>query len=134
MTAPISPAVLRPLAQEDAGVIAGWAADRAFCRHADLHGDESHRRELGFLIGERRLWGRGLGLLAAVAGLHHGFAQLGLEEIWAEALDANQRSVRILQRLGFEETGRGEEESFLDRASYYRRFAITADAWERATA
>lgn len=172
MTASISPVALRPLAPEDAGVIAGWAADREFCRHADwtvdlppaearrfhealiqapppdlirlgaihdgrlvgyvdLHGDQPRRRELGFLIGERRLWGRGLGFLAAAAGLDHGFTNLGLEVVWAEALDANQRSVRILRRLGFEETGRGEEESFLDQPSYNRRFDIDADAWAR---
>jgi len=29
--------------------------------YVDLHGDEPHRRELGFVIGERSRWGVGLG-------------------------------------------------------------------------
>ena len=29
--------------------------------YVDLHGDEPHQREIGFVIGERARWGRGLG-------------------------------------------------------------------------
>lgn len=97
--------------------------------YVDLHGGEPHRRELGFVIGERSRWGRGLGRLAGAAGLGYGFGQLGLQEIWAEAFDANQRSIRILQRLGLVETGSGDEGVFLDQPTYYRRFAITAMDW-----
>lgn len=99
--------------------------------YVDLHGDEPDRREIGFVIGERRRWGRGLGCWAGTAGLDYGFEQLGLQEIWAEALDANHRSVRILQRLGLLETGRGDEGVFLDQPSYYRQLAITAENWAR---
>ena len=164
--------VLRPLAVEDAGTIAGWAADEELCRAAewplgrdqeffrsfhrrsiseppadlvrlgvvregrlvgyvDLHGDEPDRRELGYLIGERRLWGRGVGTAAAAAGLHHGFTEIGLREIWAEALDANDASVRILRRLGMRETGTGDSATYLGEPTHYRQFTITAD--ERAT-
>ena len=97
--------------------------------YVDLHGDEPHRRELGFVIGERSRWSRGLGRRAGAAGLDYGFDQLGLQEIWAEALDANQRSVRILQRLGLVETCRGDDGVFLDQPTYHRRFAITAQDW-----
>lgn len=97
--------------------------------YVDLHGNEPHRRELGFVIGPRGHWGRGLGLLAGAAGLSYGFGYLGLKEIWAEALDANQRSVRILQHLGMMETSRGDGGSFLERPTYYRQFAITAEGW-----
>ncbi len=97
--------------------------------YVDLHGDEPQRRELGFVIGERGRWGRGLGRLAGAACLAYGFDQLGLRVIWAEALDANQRSVHLLQRLGMAETGRGGRGVFLDRPTYYRRFVITAKDW-----
>lgn len=97
--------------------------------YVDLHGDEPHRRELGFVIGERSRWGRGLGRLAAAACLDYGFDSLALREIWAEAVDGNQRSVRILQSLGLHETGRGSEALYLDRASHYRQFVITAQDW-----
>jgi RimJ/RimL family protein N-acetyltransferase len=97
--------------------------------YVDLHGDEPHRREIGFVIGERGRWGKGLGRWAAAAGLDHGFNELGLQEIWAEAFDSNQRSVRILQRLGLLEIGRGDEGVFLDQPTYYRQFAIAAAEW-----
>jgi RimJ/RimL family protein N-acetyltransferase len=102
--------------------------------YVDLHGDEPHRRELGFVIGERGRWSRGLGRLAAAAALDYGFDQLGLHEIWAEALDANLRSVRVLQRLGLVETGGGEDGVYLDQPTYHRRFVITAKDWADARA
>ncbi|MDQ0375550.1 GNAT family N-acetyltransferase [Cellulomonas humilata] len=95
--------------------------------YVDLHGAEPDRRELGFLVGERRLWGRGVGTAAAAAGLHHGFAEVGLREIWAEALDANEASVRILRRLGMRETGTGDRGSYLGEHTHYRQFVMTAD-------
>lgn len=90
--------------------------------YVDLAGAEPERRELGYVIGPSERWGRGLGGIAARLGLEWGFGELGLAEIWAEAVDANRASVRILQSLGMTEAGRGEDEEFLGVASYYRRF------------
>ena len=109
----------------------GAACEGALIGYVDLHGDEPVRRELGFLVGGRDRWGRGFGRLVAAAGLGYGFGRLGLHQIWAEALDANHRSVNILRSLGLEETGNGAEGVFNTRPSYYRQFAITADAWAR---
>src|SRR6185437_16729940 len=83
--------------------------------YVDLHGNEPGRGELGFVIGERSRWGQGLGRQGAAAGLDYGFDRLGLDEIWAEALDANARSIRVLQRLGLVENGRGEDCVYLDQ-------------------
>jgi len=104
----------------------GLVHDDELVGYVDLHGTEEHSRELGFLIGPGR-WGHGLGTAAAGLGIRHGFA-LGLREIWAEALDANQRSVRILHRVGMVETGRGVEAAYLGEPSFYRRFAIGQSA------
>jgi RimJ/RimL family protein N-acetyltransferase len=54
---------------------------------------------------------------------------MGLREIWAQAPSAHQRSLRVLQRLRFTETGRGDDCAFLDQPTHYRRFAITAVDW-----
>ena len=97
--------------------------------YVDLHGLEPDRRELGYLVGSRDHWGRGWGGAIAASGLDHGFRVLGLDEIWAEAVDANAPSVRILQRLGLTETGRGDDATFLGEPTYHRTFAITRAEW-----
>lgn len=97
--------------------------------YVDYMGVESHRRELGYLVGARAHWGRGWGTSIAAAGVDHGFSVLGLTEIWAEVLNANGPSVRILQRLGMAETETGDDGTFLGAPSYFRRFVITRADW-----
>jgi RimJ/RimL family protein N-acetyltransferase len=112
--------LVRLAAVDEAGDLVGYA---------DLMGDEPGRRELGYLVGPRARWGRGWGTTIGAAGVEHGFSVLGLREIWAEALDGNGASVRILQRLGMTERGRGDDDIFLGEPTYYRRFAVTRAAW-----
>ena len=92
--------------------------------YVDIQGEEPDRRELGYLVGPSCRWGRGLGLAAARAGIRCGFEVMKLGAIWAEALDANAASVRILQRLGMEETGRGDDSTYLERPTFYRQFSL----------
>jgi RimJ/RimL family protein N-acetyltransferase len=101
--------------------------------YVDLAGDEPNRRELGYVIGPSDRWGQGLGGTVARLGLEHGFDLLGLDEIRAEALDANHASVRILSSLGMAETGKGAEEVFLGAPSFYRQFSIAKKEWDRRT-
>ncbi|WP_419775738.1 GNAT family N-acetyltransferase [Microbacterium oxydans] len=68
---------------------------------------------------------------AALAGLDHGFTQLGLSSIWAEAVEANFGSVRVLRRIGMTETGHGTSESFLGVDSRYLRFHLSRVDWAR---
>ena len=95
--------------------------------YVDLHGSEPSRRELGYLIGPRERWGRGLGLAVAAAGLRYGFEELALTTIWAEVADANAASVRILQRLGMTEIERGDDVTYLGVPTFYRRFTLERD-------
>lgn len=104
-------------------------ADGAVVGYVDLHGSEPRRRELGYLVGGRERWGRGLGTALARAGLAHGFDALGLDVVWAEAADANIASVRILQRIGMTETGRGTDSWYLDRPTFHRQFEIERAGW-----
>ncbi|MEV4342904.1 GNAT family N-acetyltransferase [Actinoplanes sp. NPDC049596] len=87
--------------------------------YVDLHGTEPARRELGYVIGDSRRWGRGLGGAAARAGLTHGFGELGLTHIWAEAEPTNTASIRILRSLGMTEL----------EPDPHRRFEISFEAW-----
>lgn len=97
--------------------------------YVDLHGRDDDERELGFLIGPSTRWRRGLGTAAAEAGLAYGFTLLGLSRIWAEAVEANTGSTRILRRIGMGETGAGGDETFLGRRSRYVRFGVTREEW-----
>jgi RimJ/RimL family protein N-acetyltransferase len=61
--------------------------------------------EVGFLL-RREVWGRGLGTEAVAALVAHGFGARGLQRIEADVDPRNERSIRLLERLGFRETGR----------------------------
>ncbi|WP_193127608.1 GNAT family N-acetyltransferase [Gulosibacter sediminis] len=93
--------------------------------YVDLHGDERSTRELGFVIG------RGLGTMAASAGLEYGFDVLKLSSVWAEAVDANVGSLRVLERIGMTRTGAGDDDMFLGVTSTYSRFALSRSDWEQ---
>ena len=103
--------------------------------YVDLHGDGNGVRELGFVIGPSTRWRQGLGAAAAEAGLSFGFTALGLTQIWAEAVEANIGSVRILRRIGMQETGAGSAEDFLGSPSRYLQFSLSRSDWlERSAA
>ena len=76
-------------------------------------------------------WRQGLATEAAHRILRHAFEDLELDEIFAGADPPNERSFRVMERLGFEPHGRrvihGIEadyssvtrQRFLERASFY---------------
>jgi RimJ/RimL family protein N-acetyltransferase len=64
--------------------------------------------EIGFIL-RRELWGRGLALEATRAVIDHVFATRNVEALSADVDPQNAASMRLLQRLGFVETGRAEK-------------------------
>jgi RimJ/RimL family protein N-acetyltransferase len=56
--------------------------------------------EIGFLIGEIPLWGKGVGKQAANLGINW-LRKHGYKKVCAEVVDANERSKKLLQNLGF---------------------------------
>ena len=70
-----------------------------------LHVSAEHRRgELGYELA-RAWWGQGVMTEAARAVVTYAFERLGLHRIEAGVLVGNDRSVRVLQKLGFHEEG-----------------------------
>ena len=69
----------------------------------------SRQAELGYWVG-RRYWGHGVAPEAAAQLLNWAFATLPLDSVVASALEENERSGRVLLRLGFRETGKGVRE------------------------
>jgi ribosomal-protein-alanine N-acetyltransferase len=67
--------------------------------------DRHHRRaELGFLFA-REHWGKGYAEEVTRRAMKYGFEELGLERLWARVHAGNERSVRLLERLGFSYEG-----------------------------
>ena len=67
---------------------------------ATLSVQPDHRRaELGYWLGSAH-WGKGLAAEAASALVDWGFRELRLERVFAQYLDDNRRSGRVLEKLG----------------------------------
>lgn len=78
--------------EEDACI--GW------CMIAKIDRAEGECR-VGLTIGDRSLWGRGLGREVLEALVAHALGPLGLSRVLGEAHSFNERSVRLLKRCGF---------------------------------
>jgi RimJ/RimL family protein N-acetyltransferase len=63
--------------------------------------------EIGYIL-HPRLWGRGLGTELLEALTDFGFQRCGFQRITAEVDPENARSIRMLKRASFIETGRAE--------------------------
>ena len=59
------------------------------------------RADIGYLIGDRSCWGKGLATEAIKAVSRHGFDVLGLAKITAGCYETNQGSAKALQKAGF---------------------------------
>jgi RimJ/RimL family protein N-acetyltransferase len=56
---------------------------------------------IGIWIGEKDLWGKGLGSDATNAIVDFGFGMLRLERLWLEVYDFNKRARRTYDKTGF---------------------------------
>ena len=94
---------------------------------------ESRRGDIGYELSPV-YWGQGFASEAVRSILQIGFEDLDLDEIEARCVVANKRSVRLLRRLGFEETervppgpGRGEFANRMLPERYV--FLLRRDKW-----
>lgn len=65
--------------------------------------------EVGIVIGERSVWGRGYATEALRLLLDFGFTVLGLHHIWLRYFASNQRARAVYDRVGFREVNRLRE-------------------------
>lgn len=66
-----------------------------------------HGDEIGFLL-HPRVWGKGYAREALQAVIRRAFEVRDLKQIHADVDPRNERCLRLLERLGFRETGRAE--------------------------
>ncbi|BCS91357.1 MAG: 30S ribosomal protein S5 alanine N-acetyltransferase [Candidatus Micrarchaeota archaeon] len=65
----------------------------------------NRKAEIGYWIG-RSYWGKGYGSEAAELCVAYAFYYMKMHKIYAEILEYNDRSKRLLERLNFKNTGR----------------------------
>ncbi len=59
------------------------------------------RGDIGLLIGDKSVWGRGLATEAIIALTHYGFDTLGLNRLYAGCYGGNEGSVRAFVKAGW---------------------------------
>jgi RimJ/RimL family protein N-acetyltransferase len=87
--------------------------------------------ELGITIGEKELWGRGLGTDAVEVLVDFGFGELRLERIMLKVYDYNLRARRAYEKVGFTHEGMERHAAF--RAGKYHDvhiMSILRDEWQ----
>ena len=67
--------------------------------------DHERRAAVGILVGEKRMWGRGIGRTALRILLDYAFTVRNLERAYAEVYGFNQRSLRLMEHVGFQKEG-----------------------------
>jgi RimJ/RimL family protein N-acetyltransferase len=94
------------VAESVAATARGDAHDFAVLREGRLVGRVAFwmGNEIGFLF-HRDVWGQGVAREAVGALLRHGFEALGFASVRADVDPDNQRSLALLERLGFRRTG-----------------------------
>lgn len=98
------------LAAMERGATFSWAmirnADQSFIGCCDVSEIDRwhHRAEIGFIIG-KCYWGDGLTFEAMQAVIDHAAQHLRLKRLCARAHLGNVRSLRLLEKLGFQQEG-----------------------------
>jgi RimJ/RimL family protein N-acetyltransferase len=84
----------------------------------------------GTLIGEKKLWGKGLGTDAKMLLLNWAFNELGLNSIESHVIEFNKRSAAYSIKCGYKEAGRLHQRHFRD-GTYHDDILleVLADEW-----
>lgn len=75
--------------------------------------DVTHTAEVGIAIGDRSLWGKGLGTQVLQHQMNHAAKEFGITVFYAETHETNKGSRRMLEKAGFEEVSRLGVETYL---------------------
>lgn len=101
---------------------------------ADLAHIRDGRASLGIAIGDRRLWGQGVGIGAARLMLAQAFDGLGLRSVRAQVHETNLRSLTLIRGLGFRPAGAAPEPDMYEGAPVQiLHFALDAARFGGAT-
>lgn len=88
--------------------------------------------ELGLVIGDKSLWGQGLGTEVTRLLLRHAFFTLNLHRVWLRVYADHDRACRIYEKVGFVQEGRQRDGDF--RNGRYRDvllYSLLAREWRQ---
>jgi ribosomal-protein-alanine N-acetyltransferase len=95
----------------------------------------SRSADLAILLGDRRVWGRGVGLESAQLVVAHGFGAMNLHRITCGTTDDNAAMRKIAERLGMRQEGVRREAAFNDgRYVDVIEYGLLADEYRSANA
>jgi RimJ/RimL family protein N-acetyltransferase len=94
----------------------------AICHHSDGHIGNvalqnisliNQNAEFAILLGDRRHWGKGVGLLAGKAMLQHGLKKLNLHRIYCGTAATNAGMKKLAFKLGMKEESLANQKNFI---------------------
>ncbi len=92
------------------------------------------KAEFAICIGEKALWGKGLGERITRAVLDYGFRQLNLHRIELSVLETNARALRLYESMGFDREGVLRDAQFKNgRYISVILMAVFQEDWSRET-
>lgn len=74
----------------------------------------SHRAEFGLLIGDRSLWGQGLGTEATRMMLDYAFGTLNLHKVWLHVYAHHAPAIHVYEKVGFRKEGLQREQHYVE--------------------
>ncbi len=80
--------------------------------YADLADIRDRTAELGIAIGASEYWGRGIGSEASRKMMNYGITEFDIRLYRAEANEHNWVSRKMLEKLGYRETGKAGQEEY----------------------
>jgi [ribosomal protein S5]-alanine N-acetyltransferase len=101
----------------------GIEHDGRLIGYADLACIQDYSAEIGIAIGERALWGKGIGVQSIFALMEYASKKLGITTFIAETHEANIRSRKMLERIGFMEVSRIGREEYVGAESRLIQFS-----------
>ncbi|MCG3088977.1 GNAT family N-acetyltransferase [Sporosarcina cyprini] len=92
--------------------------------YADLVIGKEESAELGIAIGNRMLWGKGIGVLASQLLMDYAVKERGIRSFYAETHESNERARRMLEKLRFQEVSRNGMEEYNGEVSRLLQFSL----------
>ncbi|WP_078393861.1 GNAT family N-acetyltransferase [Shouchella patagoniensis] len=103
----------------------GIELDGKLIGYVDLANSYKGVGELGIAIGETDLWGKGIGQRAARMMIDYMAMGFGITTFKAETNEANERSRRMLERIGFKESSRNGMEEYCGKSGILIQYTFS---------